>query len=163
MSRVPHTSLRAKACAAYNLLVNLSGLVGYTGGHVLGNFSVTKQRGEVGTGFSAKLKDLLQGIADYQVVVESGGRVIPGGHQQFMMAAKGLFDSEVATGRTWVVTGMGANAASGEMWSSTQCFFAREACRGCKTLPWLGGGRRRASQCRRGPSRLVRMVLVESP
>jgi hypothetical protein len=99
--------------------VNLSGLVGYTGGHVLGNFSVTKQRGEVGTGFSAKLKDLLQGIADYQVVVESGGRVIPGGHQQFMMAAKGLFDSEVAPGRTWVVTGMGANAESGEMWSST--------------------------------------------
>jgi hypothetical protein len=78
--------------------VNLSGLVGYTGGHVLGNFSVTKQPGEVGTGFSAKLKDLLQGIEDYKVVVESGGRVIPGGHQQFMMAA---------------------NAESAEMWSST--------------------------------------------
>jgi hypothetical protein len=105
--------------ACYNLLVNLSDLVGYTGGHVLGNFSVTKQRGEVGTGFSAKLKDLLQGIADYKVVVESGGRVIPGGHQQFMMAAKGLFDNEVTPGRTWVVTGMGANAESSEMWSST--------------------------------------------
>jgi hypothetical protein len=106
---------KCQSIARYNLLVNLSGLVGYTGGHVLGNFSVTKQRGEVGTGFSAKLKDLLQGIADYQVVVESGGRVIPGGHQQFMMAAKGLFDSEVAPGRTWVVTGMGANAESNEM------------------------------------------------
>jgi hypothetical protein len=117
MSRVPQGSLCAKACACYNLLVNLSGLVGYTGGHVLGNFSVTKQRGEVGTGFSAKLKDLLQGISDYQVVVESGGRVIPGGHQQFMMAAKGLFDNEVAPGRTWVVTGMGANSESGEMWN----------------------------------------------
>ena len=99
--------------------MNLSGLVGYTGGHVLGNFSVTKQRGEIGTGFSAKLKDLLDGIKDYKVVVESGGRVIPGGHQQFMMAAKGLFDDERAPGRTWVVTGMGANAESSEMWSST--------------------------------------------
>lgn len=99
--------------------MNLSGLVGYTGGHVLGNFSVTKQRGEVGTGFSAKLKDLLQGIEDYKVVVESGGRVIPGGHQQFMMAAKGLWDDERAPGRTWVVTGMGANAESCEMFSST--------------------------------------------
>ena len=99
--------------------MNLSGLVGYTGGHVLGNFSVTKQRGEVGTGFSAKLKDLLQGIEDYKVVVESGGRVIPGGHQQFAMAAKGLWDDEQAPGRTWVVTGMGANAASAEVLSST--------------------------------------------
>lgn len=60
-----------------NLLVNLSGLVGYTGGHVLGNFSVTKQRGEAGTGFSAKLKDLQQGIKDYQVVVESVERSSP--------------------------------------------------------------------------------------
>jgi hypothetical protein len=99
--------------------VNLSGLVGYTGGHVLGNFSVTKQRGEVGTGFSAKLKDLLQGIEDYKVVVESGGRVIPGGHQQFAMAAKGLWDDERAPGRTWVVTGMGANATSAEVLSAT--------------------------------------------
>jgi hypothetical protein len=99
--------------------VNLSGLVGYTGGHVLGNFSVTKQRGEAGTGFSAKLKDLLAGIDDYKVVVESGGRVIPGGHQAFMFAAKGLWDDERTPGRTWVVTGMGANAESSEMWSST--------------------------------------------
>ena len=42
--------------------MNLSGLVGYTGGHVLGNFSVTKQRGEAGGGFTAKLKDLQDGI-----------------------------------------------------------------------------------------------------
>lgn len=33
-------------------------------------------------------------------MVESGGRVIPGGHQQFMMAAKGLLDDERAPGRT---------------------------------------------------------------
>ena len=52
-------------------------------------------------------------------MVESGGRVIPGGHQQFMMAAKGLFDDERAPGRTWGVTGMGANAESAKMWSST--------------------------------------------
>ena len=90
-----------------NLLTNLSGLVGYTGGHVLGNFSVTKQRGEQGTGISAKLKDLKQGMDDYKVVLESGGKVLPGGNAQFGFAAKGLFDDERAPGRTWVVTGMG--------------------------------------------------------
>jgi hypothetical protein len=88
--------------------VNLSGLVGYTGGHVLGNFSVTKQRGEAGTGVKAKIDDLKQGIKDYQVVVESGGTVIPGGHAPFLFAAKGLYDSEVAPGREWMTTGMGA-------------------------------------------------------
>jgi hypothetical protein len=93
--------------------------VGYTGGHVLGNFSVTKQRGEQGTGISAKLKDLKQGMDDYKVVLESGGKVIPGGHQQFGFAAKGLFDDERAPGRTWVVTGMGANTESAEVWSRT--------------------------------------------
>ena len=105
--------------ACYTLLVNLSGLVGYTGGHVLGNFSVTKQRGEPGSGFSAKLKDLQQGIDDYKVVVESGGKVIPGGHAMFMMAAKGLFDSEVAPGREWLVSGMGANSVTPEWYSGT--------------------------------------------
>jgi len=99
--------------------VNLSGLVGYTGGHVLGNFSVTKQRGEQGTGFSAKLKDLREGIDEYKVVVESGGKVIPGGHQTAMFAAKGLWDDERAPGRSWVVTGMGANTESCEVWSPT--------------------------------------------
>lgn len=85
--KVEHSALRAKArraarnnwvinYACYNLLVNLSGLVGYTGGHVLGNFSVTKQRGETGTGFMAKIKDLQKSISDYQVVLESGGKVI---------------------------------------------------------------------------------------
>jgi hypothetical protein len=111
--------------SARNLLTNLSGLVSYTGGHVLGNFSVTKQRGEQGTGISAKLKDLKQGMDDYKVVLESGGKVIPGGHQQFGFAAKGLFDDERAPGRTWVVTGMGANTESAEVWSKCpfQCRF----------------------------------------
>jgi hypothetical protein len=112
--------------------VNLSGLVGYTGGHVLGNFSVTKQRGEAGGGFTAKLKDLQDGIAAYQVVVESGGKVIPGGRQQFMFAAKGLFDDERTPGRTWVVTGMGANAESSEMWSAGKTMkYFRKSPFGC--------------------------------
>ena len=94
--------------------MNLSGLVGYTGGHVLGNFSVTKQRGEQGTGVSAKIKDLQQGIEDYQIVIESGGKVIPGGHMPFAFAAKQVWDNEVAPGRTWVVSGMGANVRTVE-------------------------------------------------
>lgn len=100
--------------AAYNLLVNLTGLVGYTGGHVLGNFSVTKQKGEVGTGVSAKIKDLTQGMKDYQIVLESGGKVIPGGHMAFAEVAKQVWDNEVAPGRTWVVSGMGANVRTVE-------------------------------------------------
>lgn len=31
-----------------------------------------------------------------------------------MMAAKGLYDSEVAPGRTWIVSGMGANVKTVE-------------------------------------------------
>lgn len=104
--------------AAYNLLVNLSGLVGYTGGHVLGNFSVTKQKGEQGTGVSAKIKDLTQGMKDYQIVLESGGKTIPGGHIPFAMAAKQVWDNEVAPGRTWVVSGMGANVRTIETQSA---------------------------------------------
>ena len=104
---------------APNLLVNLSGLVGYTGGHVLGNFSVTKQRGEQGTGFSAKLEDLKEGMREFRGVVESGGKVIPGGRPHFAMAAKQVLDMEIAPGRTWVVTGMGANATTTELISTT--------------------------------------------
>lgn len=134
--KVEHAAVRAKArlaarnnwvinYACYNLLVNLSGLVGYTGGHVLGNFSVTRQRGEQGTGFSAKLEDLKKSIADYQIVLESAGKIIPGGHVAPMMAAKGLFDGEAAPGRTWVVSGMGANVKTVETppkFSFQRCF-----------------------------------------
>jgi hypothetical protein len=100
--------------AAYNMLVNLSGLVGYTGGHVLGNFSVTKQKGETGSGVTAKIKDLKDSIDAYQIVLESGGKVIPGGHMAFAFAAKQVWDNEVAPGRTWVVSGMGANVRTVE-------------------------------------------------
>ena len=97
--------------------MNLSGLVGYTGGHVLGNFSVTKQRGEAGTGVKAKIEDLKDGIKAYQVVLESGGTVIPGGRSRYAFAAKGLYDSEVAPGREWITTGIGAAVKTPE-WPS---------------------------------------------
>ncbi len=105
--------------AAYNMLVNLSGLVGYTGGYVLGNFSVNKNRGEVGAGVKAKIEDLKEGMRLYQVVLESGGKVIPGGNSPFAMAAKGLWDGERSPGRTWVVSGMGANVRTIETPSPT--------------------------------------------
>ena len=92
--------------------------MGYTGGHVLGNFSVTKQKGETGAGVTAKIKDLTQSIKDYQVVLESGGKVIPGGHTPYAFAAKQLWDNEVAPGRTWVVSGMGANVRTVETQSA---------------------------------------------
>ncbi len=105
--------------AAYNMLVNLSGLVGYTGGYVLGNFSVNKNRGEVGAGVKAKIEDLKEGMRLYQVVLESGGKVIPGGNSPYAMAAKGLWDGERSPGRTWVVSGMGANVRTIEVPSPT--------------------------------------------
>jgi len=105
--------------AAYNMLVNLSGLVGYTGGYVLGNFSVNKNKGEAGTGVKAKIEDLKKGMADYQVVLESGGKVIPGGHAAYEFAAKQLWDDEKTPGRTWLVNGMGANVKTMESFSST--------------------------------------------
>jgi hypothetical protein len=101
------------------MLVNLSGLVGYTGGYVLGNFSINKNKGELGTGVKAKIDDLKQGMKDYRVVLESGGRVIPGGYSGFEFAAKGLWDGERAPGRTWLVNGMGANVKTVEVPSPT--------------------------------------------
>jgi hypothetical protein len=121
---IPDSFLRARNnwvinAAAYNLIANISGLVGYTGGHVLGNFSVTKQRGEQHTGVTLKIEDLKQGMKDYAVVIESGGKVIPGGHGAYSMAAKGLYDSERTPGRPWIVSGMGANVSTVETVNSS--------------------------------------------
>lgn len=48
------------------------------------------------------------------MVLESGGKVIPGGHTPYAMAAKQVWDNEVAPGREWVVSGMGANVRTVE-------------------------------------------------
>jgi hypothetical protein len=114
---IPDSFLRARNNWVINaaaFIANISGLVGYTGGHVLGNFSVTKQRGEQHTGVTLKIEDLKQGMKDYAVVIESGGKVLPGGHGAYAMAAKGLYDSEKTPGRTWTVSGMGANVTTVE-------------------------------------------------
>ena len=54
----------------------------------------------------------------YKIVLESGGKVIPGGYTPYAMAAKQVWDNEVALGRTWVVNGMGANVRTAESPSS---------------------------------------------
>jgi hypothetical protein len=51
----------------------------------------------------------------YQVVLEFGGKVIPGGHTPYAMAAKQVRDNEVAPGRAWAVSGMGANVKTMEV------------------------------------------------
>ena len=53
-------------------------------------------------------------MKDYQVILESGGKNIPGGPLPFAMAAKQVWDNEVAPGRTWAVNGMGANVRTVE-------------------------------------------------
>jgi len=60
------------------------------------------------------MKDLQDSVKAYQIVLESGGKVIPGGHMPFAFAAKQLWDNEVAPGREWVVSGMGANVRTVE-------------------------------------------------
>jgi hypothetical protein len=55
----------------------------------------------------------------YQVVLESGGKVIPRGHTPYAMAAKQLMDNEVAPGRAWALNGMGANVRTMEVPSAT--------------------------------------------
>lgn len=99
------------ADAARSLLLNVIGLVGMPGSHVLANFSVTRGKGDILESVAAQLKDLVATCAFYDVTIRSNGATNPGGHAIPQMAAKGINDwGEVAPGRTWGTTGMGANA-----------------------------------------------------
>jgi hypothetical protein len=108
------------AKAARNLILNLMGLVGMPGAHVLANFSVTRQRGLDDEGVAARLRGINQDIALYEPVLRSCGTVVPGGHPKPGFAAKGVFDySERTPGRTWINTGIGTNAKSMDYGSPT--------------------------------------------
>lgn len=105
-----------QSAAARGLLLNVSTMIGGPGSHVLANFSVTKQKGFESEGVPELLKDLKAKMAEYEITIRSRGRVSPGGHARPGMAAKGVLDwSESTPGRTWITTGMGANASTGGM------------------------------------------------
>lgn len=93
--------------AALSVLLNILNQAGKQA-HVLGNFSVTKD-----VDFQKKLDDLKENLAKYEPVIKSCGYTTPGGRPKSTMAAKGAADiTERTPGRTWITTGMGANATS---------------------------------------------------
>lgn len=102
-----------QATVARTLLLNAGQMAAGGTSHVLANFSVARQKGFETEGTPARLADLQKKIDQYEITIRSGGKVAPGGHARPTMAAKGVLDWQEATpGRTWVVTGMGANAST---------------------------------------------------
>ena len=92
------------------MLANMYDVDHARGVKTLGNFSVTRIAMNRGGGVPKKLEELFDdprsGCPSERRPVGPGGRPAP------VMAAKGLFDPDFPTGRTWRVTGMGANLKS---------------------------------------------------
>lgn len=108
-----------QAKSARDLLLSISTLSGGPSSHVLANFSVSRQKGFESEGLPERLRDLKEQASDYEAVLRSRGRMAPGGHVKPMMAAKGVLDYQERTpGRTWIVSGMGANASSPEVYEA---------------------------------------------
>lgn len=106
--------------AAKKLIENVLNLIGLPGSHVLANLSITRQRGNEKEGLSQKITSLEETLKSYEIAVRSGGNVVPGGHAKAQFAAKGVFDwTERTPARTWLSTGMGANASSQDFGSPT--------------------------------------------
>lgn len=109
-----------QALAAKRLIENIISLVGNPGSHTLANFSVTNQRPNPNEGIGQKIGSLDRALALYEPTIRSGGNTVPGGHAKPQFAAKGVFDwTERTPARTWMTTGMGANASSQDFGSPT--------------------------------------------
>lgn len=113
-------NLYAQNLAAKNLIENVIGLFGTPGSHILANFSVTRQRPNEKEGVGQKITSLEETLKLYDPTIRSGGNTVPGGHAKAQFAAKGVFDwTERTPARTWLSTGMGANASSQDFGSPT--------------------------------------------
>lgn len=109
-----------QALATKKLIENVIGLVGVPGSHILANLSVTRQRANEKEGISQKITSLEETLKLYEVTIRSGGNVVPGGYAKAQFAAKGVFDwTERTPARTWLSTGLGANASSQDFGSPT--------------------------------------------
>jgi hypothetical protein len=107
------------AKAAKSLILNVSGLLGTPGAHVLANFSVTRGKND-GADVAAKLRELEEYLQLYQPVLKSCGHQAPGSRPRTRMAAKGVNDwIERTPSRTWRTTGMGVNTTSADFGSPT--------------------------------------------
>jgi hypothetical protein len=108
LARQRYTQLQA----AYKLLLNVWDVNMNRGTKTLGNFSVSKSSQMKGEDVPSKLSQLAADAKEWEIVIKSAGHIGRGGRAQPAMAAKGLFDVDFPTGRTWVTTGMGANRKS---------------------------------------------------
>ena len=117
------------ALASRDLMLNVVSLLGPSA-HVLANFSVDRKADN-----KQRLAEFEDSLKLYEVVLRSGGRVMPGGRPDFHFAAKGVLDwAERTPARTWFANGMGANASSMDPGSPTGGrgkpikFFASPTC-----------------------------------
>lgn len=97
---------------AADLIGNVADLAGARGSKTLANFSVERLTGINGEGIPQRVQDLNKEAEKWRIVLNSGGDVGFGGHVKGSWGAKGLYDADYPAGRTWVVTGMGANSKS---------------------------------------------------
>lgn len=95
---------------AADLLGAIADLSGLRGSKTLANFSVEKLTGVNSEGIPQKVQDLNKEAEKWRIVLNSGGDVGFGGHVKGSYGAKALYDVDSPAGRTWAVTGMGANA-----------------------------------------------------
>jgi hypothetical protein len=108
------------AKATRDLIMNIIGLIGSPGAHVLANFSVTRERGGMLESVAAKLADLNNDVKTYAVNLASNGQTLPGGHARPGFGAKGVRDwTERSPSRGWASTGIGANAKGPDYGSMT--------------------------------------------
>jgi hypothetical protein len=83
------------------------------GTKTLANFSVSQSSQTKDEEVPKKLTQIQKDIAEWAIVVKSGGNIGRGGRAQSRMAAKNIYgDRDFPAGRTWVTTGMGANEKS---------------------------------------------------
>lgn len=109
-----------QALATKKLIEGIIYLFGMGASHILANLSITRQRPNEMEGVGQKITSLEETLKLYEPTIRSGGNVVPGGHAKVQFAAKGVFDwTERTPARTWMSTGMGANASSQDFGSPT--------------------------------------------
>lgn len=104
---------------AADLLGAIADLAGLRGSKTLGNFSVEKLTGVNSEGIPQKVQDLNKEADRWRIVLNSGGDVGFAGHVKGTWGAKALYDVDAPAGRTWAVTGMGANAKTSSGYGSS--------------------------------------------
>ena len=108
------------AHAARELILSQMTLIGGPASHVLANFSVQRSRNLLLEGAPARLRELEDSLKLYDTAIRSGGITMPGGHAKSGFGAKGVYDwIERTPARTWMPTGLGANATSWDFGSPT--------------------------------------------